>query len=617
MILEECISALNSVDSFGDNWLLAYDFTNEAAAQSSSIVIYSKANNVVQQFYEKLNLSILNGEYIDIETSVSYLDRITLLIDAIPQSIELPEGLQPIQNQLSSNLLFNFVNPIKNSIRDYKSFLHGLKRDLRYSENALLFEAVSINQAFSFAQPQFPFDSAKLNHLLNLNIKLAKADHSLSVKKDVLNDLIFIKNDLERNSSNVLKPIENILSDKCNFLLKKILYRFQEDSKNYLYAFDFEDKELQPEDLHIVCYTEFDKIMVAHYEKTTNHASQRKKWLEDVYEKMGDGGTLNFKDYHVAIKEYKDEIKNSAQVENLNEKFREHYSKQAANTLINPFDKRALHITANYMLNNEFSFILDQPDANFNTIETKYKEIKNLQAQTRIKNFFPYIKFAGYLDRKIELQFKLTDVDCDKVRPVIEKFENAVKDSYKAYEWCKEKNFIAFQPPTEECKVTYAHEGITYSLFIASSFVLPLNYEKILIELNEFTRKLEKFKTLLEVHENLKSEKAIIIELRENIEKNDRRSIEILGIFSAIVLFASSSVQIFSIKDIHFRDALKFMLCFSYSLTVFIFLVWLITRENIKGVTRVHWIFFIGLSIVAILSLLFTLNWWPFNHFDK
>ena len=200
-------------------------------------------------------------------------------------------------------------------------------------------------------------------------------------------------------------------------------------------------------------------------------------------------------------------------------------------------------------------------------------------------------------------------MDCNVVKPYIIKLEVSLRDSYENYEWCKDKNFLSFQLPANECKIKYAE----YNIFLSSSFVLPINYEKILRELTELSRKLEKYKTLFEVHENLKSEKTIIKELRENIEKNDRRSIEILGIFAAIVLFTSSSVQIFSIKGVDFKQALKFMLCYSYSLTLFIFLIWLITRENIKSVTTIHKIFFFALAITAVISLLYTLNWAPFN----
>jgi hypothetical protein len=547
------------------------------------------------------------------EETDKLLDRLLKYIENIQSTIELPDEFVNVQFQLYSTLLFHFVNPFKSSIREYKSFIHRLSRSLKFNEHSLLFEAVSLNQSFSFNQSNVVLDATKLSRVFLVNIRLATIDHNLSVKKEILNELILTKNELEKTISNSQNLFDKVLIDKCNYLIKKILYRFQEDSKNYLYAFDFEDKELHPDELSISFYKEFDNITQGHYEKANNHSNQRRKWLEDVYVKIENKENLNFKDYHVSIKEYKDGTKNLSQVENLNEKFKVLYKAEIDKTTNNQFDKRALHTTCNYMMNNEFSFMLGHNEIEFPIITDKYKEIKNLQLETRIKNYFPCVKYAYYLSNKLDSFFKNTEVDSSEVKPFIDKFEGALRDSYENYEWCKDKNFLAFQLPSEECKIKYNNEGIDYSFFLASSFVLPLNYEKILGELKEFSRKLEKYKTLLEVHENLKAEKSTIKELRENIEKNDRRSIEILGVFSAIVLFTSSSVQIFSIKDVQFKDALKFMLCFSYSLTLFIFLIWLITRENIKSVTTIHRMFFFALAFVALISLLFTLNWFPFN----
>ena len=103
------------------------------------------------------------------------------------------------------------------------------------------------------------------------------------------------------------------------------------------------------------------------------------------------------------------------------------------------------------------------------------------------------------------------------------------------------------------------------------------------------------------------------IDIKNRMEKADRRSIEILGIFAAIVLFSAGGIQIFRFENITIVDAFKFMLCFSYSLVLFIFLIWLITRENIRSVTWIHRIFFIALSIISYLALAFIIKVWPFN----
>lgn len=613
MSINDCTAILDSSEGFPSDWISSYSFNTELEIQNSSTGIFSRINSISNLLYDKLNLSILTGEYLEIEKVKTELDLLSQKISAIPLTIELDQTKIDLQNQIASNLLFHLVNPLKNSIKDYKIFINALNRNLKYSEQSVLFESLSNSQIFSFNINEHLFDSSKLSKVFAYNLRIAKIDHNLCVKKEILNELLLLKNEFEKTISNSLKVIDKILIDKCNYLIKKILYRFQEDSKNYLYAFDFEDKEIHPEDIKIEYYDEFDIITQGHYEKTTNHAQTRRKWLEQVYNKIENNETLCFKDYHIAIKEYKDETKNLHQLENLNKKFKELYKLKIENKNNTTFNRRSLQVTYNYMLNNEFSFMLNSNEVTYDNILEKYKEICNLQSTSRIKNYFPTIRFASYLTLKIDLLFKEAPVKSNIIRPFIEKLERVLKDAYVNYEWCKDKNFLSFQLPFDECTLKKNIDTVDYNFFLSSSFVLPLNYEKIKEELKELSRRLEKFKTLLEVHDNLQSEKNSIIELRENIKKNDRRSIEILGIFSAIVLFTSSSVQIFSIDGITFKDGLKFMLCYSFSLTLFIFLIWLITRENITSVTKIHKIFFFSLAFIALVSLLFTCNWWPFR----
>jgi len=55
-------------------------------------------------------------------------------------------------------------------------------------------------------------------------------------------------------------------------------------------------------------------------------------------------------------------------------------------------------------------------------------------------------------------------------------------------------------------------------------------------------------------------------------------------------------------------DAIRFMLAFSYSLVLFIFLIWLITRENLKSLTRIHYAFFFGLVIMSVMAITYVIN---------
>src|SRR5690606_28075665 len=104
-------------------------------------------------------------------------------------------------------------------------------------------------------------------------------------------------------------------------------------------------------------------------------------------------------------------------------------------------------------------------------------------------------------------------------------------------------------------------------------------------------------------------------QIRKEVEKIDRRAIEIIGGFSAIVLFDSGRIQIFSIDGIIITDGLNWMLLFSYSLILFIFLIWLITRDGlaIKGLSVIHWAFLGGLILLWAVSLSYVFGWFRFG----
>lgn len=582
MTLQTCNDFLKSEDGFPENWINCYSFGAPATMSDSISKIQIRINSVVNTLFTHLNSSLITGEYINVESTKEHLENISKTIEAVPSSLELNGSPSDIQHKLSEELLFHFANPINSVLKDYRAFIHSLKRNLTIlpEEQSVLFEGLSVEQFFSFNKNNIVVDTQKLSRVFMINLALAKIDHNLSVKKEILNQLILLRTELVQTVGNSRETLDKIIIDKCNYLIKKILYRFEEDAKNYLYAYDFEDKVLKVDGLEINYYKEFDEITSGHYELRSSNASMRKEWLNSVYTKITKGECLTYQDYHVATKEYKDSSKNLMQLKNLKEKFRKLYKqKREESSSISLFDKKALNISYNYILNNYFSLYLElgKDKVGVEEAEKKYERIKQVQEETGIKNYFPCMKFCHFLTKRLDILVKTPDIDCEYIRSIINRLENTLKDFYNNFEICKDRNFLSFQLPNEECIIKV--EG--HSVFLSSSFVLPLNYEKIQRELKELTSKLEKYKILLEVHLNLQFEKSAIKDLRENIEKNDRRSIEILGIFAAVVLFTSSSVQIFSINGVTFRDALKFMLCYSYSLTLFIFLIWLITRENI------------------------------------
>lgn len=606
MNIEKCLKVLEDENGFPDGWISKFDFANNGRLHDEISKLAAKANQVASSFYEYLQLSVIEGDYIEIEQSLSFIKSIESRIDLFLDSIDLPD--QELQFKISDAFLHKFVTPINNSLREYKGFIKGIDRKLKYSDDVFMFDAISINQTYSLSPTIFNLDTNKYHKLFTQNIKIATYDHNLSVKKEQLSDLLIIKKSLENERLNSLE--EKIVIDKCKFLIKKILFKFKEDPKNYLYAFDFNEERLNTEDINIDFYTLFDEKTKVHNEILGNNKQSRDD-INTIYAKILKEKELTMFDYHIAMKEYKDGTKSLIQVQNLNKEFSKKYRKLLKEKELTSFDQFALNTTWNYMLNNEFSLMLSQSAIDKYEITQKLREIITTQDETRIKNYFPFLRYANYLCNELDVFFKSSTFDKEKTLNTIDTLSNTIQRCYENYNWCKDKNFLAFQLPASECKPK--GDGNTCSCFLASSFVLPINYEKVELELKELSRKLEKYTTLFEVHENVERDKKEMQDTKNEMIKSDKRSIEILGVFSAIVLFASTSVQIFSIHGITVKDALKFMLCFSYSLTLFCFLIWLITRESFEKITLTHKIVFGLLLLVSYLALANVINWWPFK----
>ncbi|WP_407931499.1 hypothetical protein, partial [Ignavibacterium album] len=310
-----------------------------------------------------------------------------------------------------------------------------------------------------------------------------------------------------------------------------------------------------------------------------------------------------------------DDYSNLEQVKNLIREFENLY-KDSLRDANNDFDLRAYQTAYNYMLNNQLSLMLNQNNR-YEDILNFINKISQVQNETKIKNFFPYLRFSTYLKRSIEEEYRKDTPNLEILRSLTQKFEETLQKAFENFNWCKERHFLAYQAPYEE-SLTYFHtkEGKEIKLFLASSFVLPINYEKVINEIQELEKEKNKLKTLLDVTENIINQKRELFEIRTRIEQTDRRQIEILSIFAAVVMFVSGSIQIFSKVNTP-TSAIHFMLIFAYSLSIFVLLIWMITRTSSLKISKVHWFFILCFTLATYISIASFLNWFPFNLFNK
>src|SRR5690606_10611201 len=182
-----------------------------------------------------------------------------------------------------------------------------------------------------------------------------------------------------------------------------------------------------------------------------------------------------------------------------------------------------------------------------------------------------------------------------RFKALLQLYSKALSKFEETLKWSRIKHFLPFQMPFSECQSEYQVEIKGYlvvKLFFFSSFLLPLNYSQVSKSKDELRLRKLKYDTLDSVYDKLQHVVEDVNESSEKMRKQERRSVEILAIFAAIALFSMGSIQIFSnqavINDPHVYY--RFIMAFGYSLSLFVLLIWIITRDDIKRVHIFHWI---------------------------
>src|SRR5690554_7143027 len=128
------------------------------------------------------------------------------------------------------------------------------------------------------------------------------------------------------------------------------------------------------------------------------------------------------------------------------------------------------------------------------------------------------------------------------------------------------------------------------NVFLFSSLFLPTNYEKIGDNLLLYKNSIVRLKNKLDDFSDMES-------IRNEIKSYSNKSIEILAIFTAVVVFTLSSVQVLSSKEIDLISALSYLGVVGAILSIFTYLIFLITASS--SVFHKRKIFFILPSIIS------------------
>nr|DAS79848.1 MAG TPA: hypothetical protein [Caudoviricetes sp.] len=521
--LEECKQ--NYLDYFPVDWIDKLSWIDSKESISSFRSGFSNINNFVNLIFVLLSKSALSGEYIHNEN----MSRIAKELKELTAH-EYASPTSSVQNELKDKLYKEYETidkEIRICLTHYNSLWSLVSDKIDNSDHDYIFNVFSVTGNL--------IDNRLLTGFVRFIIPLCKMDHMLSFAKNSISDLILLREDLKKElqkyNSGDVGLVYKALFDKCSFLLKKMLHV----SGKSEYCFNFKSYSIKDEDIEIDTLSNlYKRFIFLHGQNDEgidvcewqNKCLVKKIRISEIvmlmkyYQK--DGGTLN-------------------QINNLLVYFNKLYDRLYKKVLYKDFDRHALNTTKNYLYNCRLSYKIQQSQYKFEEFVSDMKEIDNLQIETGIRNFYPYRKAVSFLINDISNDFDSnTFYRGEGIIDKIYLLEGYIERLEKSIVWCKNQNFYPFQLMFNECSVLY--KELSIRLFIPSSFTRPIEYKILSDEIMEYKSKIVFFRNKLE----LLKEKDDIERIKQEIAKSERKYIEILGVFTAVITFLFGTIDFFS-----------------------------------------------------------------------
>ena len=583
----------NQIESFMSNLLETKD---SLISQENYNKIYEynrEAENIISSLFD----SVLSGEYIYLSSEINYNDNYEQLKKArtfltYTEEIENTPNKQHPFLLLINSFKDRFVE-ISKIIKYYVLFLEDIKTIISNLEKDEIF-------ILSKSKYQSVNDSETLK-LFTLNLFLCFSDILFTEKQDCYQEITYVKELLseERFSNLNLNPQIEKMKKKATFLLFKWYKRAELSGFSMLK----EDKIKEYKD-NINNFGDKWKDWVTYIENHYYKENEKHLFVEKIkesYIKIEDKGLKKFtcQDIYSYIKYHKEIDK---KIDKLDEII-SFLDKRRFCTTDN-YDKNIRTIIYNYARNNRFSLFTETCD-NREDLQKEYNEIDNKDN----RNYFLQYKF---IDKSIELlnaelNEKNENITIDQIED-IEKYLKEIEREYETYktniEWILEHIYFIYRVSLEEC--------IIDDIFIYSSFLLPLDnrkskkdYEKIVDSFRELKSQLPLFRRIAifntKISEKVKEE---VTQFDEKIEKRDAKTIELMGLFTAIIAFVMGSIPTFQyLKNIY--DVGIFFIVFATSLISFLLVLLLIIRKT--KINKFFWLQLVLIIVFFIAMIKFTI----------
>ena len=334
-------------------------------------------------------------------------------------------------------------------------------------------------------------------------------------------------------------------------------------------------------------------------EKRKNSEIKLKKSFADIKDKNFE--EFSCREIHLYIKYYKDINKNLDKLDEII-LFLEEWKDEEK---INNEEKNIRTIIYNYARNNRFSLFTETCDDR-EDLQKQYNKIDNKDN----KNYFLQYKIIDKSIQLLNTELKQTNEtttieEIDKIETYLKKIESEYITYKKNIEWILEHIYFIYRVSFKEC--------IIDDIFIYSSFLLPLDnreskddYERVSDDFRELKSQLPLFRKMVEFNGDVSKVKEELFQFDEKIEKRDAKTIELMGLFTAIIAFIMASIPTFKYMENIF-DVGIFFVVFATSLISFLLVLLFITGRMKVNKEQEWWkspiLYFYPAMIIITIAL--------------
>lgn len=574
----------------------------------TELELYTKLSESGELIYRNLQFSVLTGEYVQEE---DFEKR----IEACQKMLTDMEFSKTIYDTVSNC----FIKSIQSSLDAYRVLVHSFRTRVDAPDKLFLLLEFGRKEQYGNYSGNWYIDLRDFSEIFSYNVSLALIDGSFSLEPDVLKRLFGFLQQLQKHKL-AEQGYTGLLIDKCKLLIDKFRLRYDNEElfQSLLVSFDFMDEEFDPNKMEFKYLTGFREYIFNFFPKSKG---DNLKYLENYFQQQ-EGEAANFTDYFAFVHYFRAVVKSVERLGKLTEDFKLLRGAQRTK-----FDRRSFNVSLNYLYNNWVSLWCKSNHPDLDEINVKFDLIKDIQLTTNIKNYFPYFKLGrcySYFLRDLLERTSPSEDDLKIAEEALPMLKSTIDYMERYLEWGERYGFLPFQPCFCECCEEVEVDGEQIAVFVASAYVIPVNYRHFSVKLQDLQSDYQRYHTMIRMHRAMTTERRRIRkdwdeekkamssdldqvrdkaekecrEASESAKEGQKNNIQILSIFTALVVFTMGSIQIF--KNVEtLRDAVVFMLLFAYALCLFAVVVWFLVCDNVK-LNRLR----IGILVVLAAGLI-------------